>query len=48
MLDFWVPGPKWQLLEALYYIYPKDKAKFKKMNKKELYAIYISARKQGK
>jgi len=45
MNDFWKPQFKWQLESWQIQRYPKNKWKFRKMGKKQLYAIYYNIRK---
>ena len=42
---YWIPKYKWQLVDVLSSRYPKDRAKFQAMKKKQLYAILHSIRK---
>jgi len=44
MRDFWTPNHKYQLVDLLSKIYPNDKNKFMRMNKKRLYAVLYSVR----
>lgn len=44
ILDFYLPKYKYELVNMLSKIYPKDKNKFNRYNKKRLYAIYITSR----
>ncbi len=44
MREFWTPSHKYELVEWLSTYFPKDKVKFKRMRKGQLYAIYFSVR----
>lgn len=37
----WVPKTKYELVRALAEIWPDDRARFKRMRKKQLYAIWF-------
>jgi 3-methyladenine DNA glycosylase AlkD len=43
-MDFWIPKHKWQLVDWLADHYKEPKAKFNRMAKKQLYAIYFKTR----
>lgn len=40
--DFYIPKHRYELIELLSKMFPSDKNKFKRYNKKRLYAIYFS------
>lgn len=46
MGNYWIPQHKWQLVQWLVGKYPNEKAKFNRMSKKQLYAIYYDMRRK--
>jgi len=44
MTNFWTPNHKYQLVDLPSKLYPNDKNKFMRMNKKRLYAVLYSVR----
>lgn len=42
--DYWIPNLKIELVDWLAELHPKDRTKFKRMNKKQLYKIYFEIR----
>lgn len=40
--NYWIPPTKWQLVEWLAKYWPDNAAKFKRMKKKQLYAIFYT------
>ena len=47
MYNYYIPKHKWEIVGALSIAYPQSKAKFIKMSKKQLYAIYFALRNKG-